>query len=125
MKDITLLKNAGVVNQQIMKVVEEHFMSIYDSLGEGESLDEFTLIDTGIIVILEAGDNPYSLDEMGFESAENGLLDAIPEWVEEQELANGTLATVNILCNNYYDLTIMLKKEDFDSDIENWIEEHI
>jgi len=100
-------------------------MSIYDSLGEGESLDEFTLIDTGIIVILEAGDNPYSLDEMGFESAENGLLDAIPEWVEEQELANGTLATVNILCNNYYDLTIMLKKEDFDSDIENWIEEHI
>lgn len=125
MKDIELLKGSLAVNEEIMKDIEEHFRHIYKNLGEEVTLEEFSLAEGGIIVLLEAGDNIADLEEIGLNAEDNGLLGAIPEWINEKVITEGTLIYACIVCNNEYALSIFLKKEDFDQKVENWIDENM
>lgn len=127
MKDIKLLREAEAVNEKILEEIEEHFKHIYKNLGEdeGAALEEFSLVDSGIIVLLEAGDNAADLSEIGLNPEENGLLGATPEWINEQKLDDCTLITACILCNNEYALSIFLERGIFGREVENWISENM
>ena len=125
MKDIELLKDSRAMKEGILREIEEQFKHIYKNLGKGIPIEEFSLIDTGIIVLLEPGDNPKALDEIGLDSEDNGLLGATPEWIEEQELADTTLIIACILCNNEYALSIFFEKGKLGKEVENWISENM
>lgn len=125
--DIELLKKGQAISKEILEEMEEHFKNIYKNLGEPEGIDieEFSLKDSGIIVYLEAGDNITDLQEIGLNPEDDGLLGSTPEWIEEQILNDCTLITVCILCNNEYALSIFFRRDDFNSEVEYWINEYI
>lgn len=125
--DIELLRKGQSISKEILEEMEDHFKNIYKNLGEAEGFDikEFSLKDSGIIVYLESGDNIKDLEEIGLDPEDNGLLGAIPEWVEEQSLEDCTLITVCILCNNEYALSIFFRHNAFESELESWLNEYI
>lgn len=125
MKDIELLKEAKAVQRSILGEIEEHFKYIYNNIGEGITIEEFSLVDSGIIVLLESGDNIEDLAEIGLNPEEKGLLGVTPEWINEQKLNDCTLITACILCNNEYVLSIFFESGKFGEDLENWISENI
>lgn len=124
-KDIELLKEASAVKEDIMLEIEEHFKHIYQNIGEGIPVEEFSLVDSGIIVFLEPGDNVADLEEIGLSPQDGGLLGATPEWINEQKLDDCTLITACILCNNEYALSIFFESGKFGEDVENWISDNI
>lgn len=125
MKDIELLKDSEAVKRDILGEIEKHFKHIYKNLGKGIPIEKFSLIDSGIIVLLEHGDNVADLEEIGLSSEDNGLLGATPEWIEEQELADCTIIIACILCNNEYALSIFFESGKFGKEVENWISENM
>ena len=125
MKDIQLLKGSKALKAEILGEIEEHFNHIYNNLGEGILIEEFSLVDSGIIVFLEPGDNVEDLPEIGLNPEEKGLLGTIPEFINEQQLEDCTLITACILCNNEYALSIFLERGKFGQEVENWINENM
>lgn len=123
-KDIELLKKASTVDKQVLYEIEKDFRDIYYNLEAGVILEEFSLVDTGIIILLEPGDNVSDLGEIGLDPEENGLLGAIPEFIDEQQLVNCTLITACILCNNEYALNILFERGKFGDKVEKWISEN-
>lgn len=124
-KDIKLLRSALVVKKDILDEIEMIFNYIYNNLGEGISLEEFSLIDTGIIVLLEIGDNVTDLSEIGLNPEDGGLLGATPGWIRQEKLTNSTLIVTCIFCNNEYAVSIFFERSDFGEDVESWINENI
>ncbi len=124
-KDIKLLRSASVVKKDILDEIELSFNHIYNNLGEGVSLEEFSLVDTGVIVLLEAGDNVTDLSEFGLNPEDNGLLGATPEWIKQEELTNCTLIATCIFCNNEYVVSILFEKGSFGEDVGRWINENM
>lgn len=124
MKYIELLKKASTVDKQILQEIESHFSNLYYNLGEGVILEDFSLVDTGIIVLVETGDNITDLQEIGLNPEDNGLVGSIPEFVEEEKLANCTLITSCILCNNDYALSIFFEGGKFGNEVEKWISDN-
>ncbi|AKA70872.1 hypothetical protein [Clostridium scatologenes] len=126
LNDIKLLKEASSVEEDILLEIEQHFKHIYKNIGEEEgiSLEEFSLVDSGIIALLEAGDNVTDLSEIGLNPEDNGLLGATPEWINEQKLADCTVITACVICNNEYALSIFLESGKFSQEVENWINEN-
>ena len=125
MKDIKLLKGSKAAEGNILGEIEEQFKHIYNNFGEGITIEEFSLIDNGIIVLLEPGDNVTDLSEIGLSSEDNGLLGATPEWIEEQKIADCTLITACILCNKEYALSIFFERGKLGEAVENWISENM
>jgi hypothetical protein len=123
-KDIKLLRELSTVQVEIIEEIELHFKNIYSNLGEGIPIEDFSLVDTGIIVLLEPGDNVTDLSEIGLNPDDNGIIGAIPEWIDEQELSDCTLITACILCNNEYALSIFFESGKFGGEVENWISEN-
>lgn len=124
MRDIELLKKAAIVDNQILYEIEKDFRNIYYNVDVGVILEEFSLVEIGLILLLEPGDNVSDLEEIGLDPEENGLLGAIPEFIDEQKLANCTLMTACILCNNEYALNIFFEKGKFGDKVEKWIVEN-
>lgn len=125
MKDIALIKEASVVDAGILGEIDKHFKHIYNNLGEGIPIEEVSLVDSGIIVFLEPGDNVADLAEIGLNPEDKGLLGTTPEWINEQKLNDCTLITACILCNNEYALSIFFESSKFGEEVENWISDNI
>lgn len=125
LKDIELLKSSKALIVGILGEIEEHFKYIYNNLGDGIGIEEFSLVDSGIIVFLEPGDNIEDLAEIGLNSEDRGLLGATPEWINEQTIDDCTLITACILCNNEYALSIFFESGKFGEEVENWISDNI
>ncbi len=124
-RDIELIKDSKALKAGILREIEEHFKHIYNNLGEGIPIEEFSLVDGGIIVFLEPGDNIEDLAEIGLNPEDNGLLGATPEWINEQNIDDCTLITACILCNNEYALSIFFESGKFGEKVENWISDNI
>lgn len=123
-EDIELLWVASVVKDEVLQKIEDQFKNIYNDLGDGIPIEEFSLTTSGIIVLLEAGDNVKDLSEIGLNPEEDGLLGATPEWVEEQELEECTLIYICILCNNEYALSIFLERGKLGPKMDDWINDN-
>ena len=124
-KDIVKLREASAVKDSILQEIEEQFNHIYENLGEGLPINEFSLMDSGIIVLLEPGDNVTDLEEIGLNSEDSGLIGAEPEWINEQVLSDCRLINACIPCNNEYVLSIFLERGKFGQEVENWINENM
>lgn len=126
MKDIELLKEVSTVKSDILQIIEGYFKTIYNNYEhETITLQEFTLNDIGVIVLLEAGDNVADLQEIGLNPKVGGLLGAFPEWLSVIKHENCTLIEACILYNNEYALSLFFEREQFGQDVENWIEENL
>lgn len=127
LNDIKLLKEKSTVSKKILNEMEEHFKNIHENIGKSDGIDinEFSLQDYGIIVYLEAGDNVRDLEEIGLNPEEGGLIGAVPEWIDEKPLKDGTLVTACILYNNEYAISIFFKSNDFDEEVQNWVSDNI
>lgn len=126
LRDIELLKEKSQINKEVLAEIEEYFKNIYNNIGkpEGRTINNFSLKDCGIIVYLEDGDNVWDLEEIGLNPEDNGLLGAIPEWIDEQPIGEDALESICIVCNNEYALSIFLLKNNLDNEVKKWIEDN-
>ncbi|MBP2031904.1 hypothetical protein J2Z42_000569 [Clostridium algifaecis] len=125
LKDIELLKEKSQINKEVLIEIEEYFKNLYNNIGkpEGKTINDFSLKDCGIIVYLEDEDNVWNLEEIGLNPEGNGLLGAIPEWIDEQLIGKNALESICIVCNNEYALSIFLLKNNLDNEVKKWIED--
>ncbi|MCH3963255.1 MAG: hypothetical protein LKE46_03195 [Clostridium sp.] len=126
LRDIELLKKKSQINRKVLQEIEEYFNNVYSNIGkpEGKTIDEFSLKDCGIIVYIEDGDNVWDLEQIGLNPGDNGLLGAVPEWIDEQPIGEDKLESRCIVCNNEYVLSIFLLKNNMDNEVKNWIEDN-
>ncbi|AWI03122.1 hypothetical protein [Clostridium drakei] len=123
-QDLDVLKKANVINQKYMEVVEKQFMNLYKNLGEeGILLNEFSLTDEGEIILLEIGDNLRNLSVIGLDPT-GGLLEVIPEFINEIEIEESILYEVIIAYNNQFAITLYVPAAIVDKEIMEWIEEY-
>ena len=87
MVDIEILKQKCDLSKAYMNFLEEYFLQLFESSGEGEDLDVFSLEQDGYIVILEARDNLRELRNVGLK--DGGLFGTFPEYIEKETLADG------------------------------------
>ncbi|MDI3534921.1 MAG: hypothetical protein PWQ82_1286 [Thermosediminibacterales bacterium] len=85
LEDIRTLGKAKVMSPCYLDYLEEYFIQLHKALGNGESVEEFSLEDHGYFVILEKGDNVRNLSNVGLSSESGGLLGCWPEFVEEEK----------------------------------------
>ena len=92
MADIEILRKEGDLSKVYLNFLEEHFLQLYESFGEGETLDVFSLEQDGYnryIVILEPSDNLRNLSLFGLSLENGGLFGTFPEYIEKETLADG------------------------------------
>lgn len=123
MGDIRLLKAAGALEPQLLDQAKRLLADIHAGLETATSIEEFTLRDTGPIVVIESGDNVRDLEEIGLNACDDGLLGAVPEWAELMELTGG-LKVYNILVvlNDGYALCLLVKQEALDDRARTWLQ---
>lgn len=110
LRDIELLKEKSKINKKVIQEIEEYFKNFYNNIGkpEGRIIKEFSLRDCGIIVYPEDGKNVWDLKKIGLNPEDNGLLETVPEWIDEEPIGENTLESICIVCKNECALSIFL-----------------
>ena len=82
-----MLKQKCDLSKAYLNFLEDYFLQLFESFGEGEDLDVFTLEQDGYIVILEPRDNLRELRHVGLK--DGGLFGTFPEYIEKESLEDG------------------------------------
>lgn len=126
--DIGRLKDKKQYSKDFILYLEAYYKELWESLGDEEAIEEFSLEDHGYIVILEETDNIQDLSEVGLSKKDEGLLGVIPEWIELKEFEDGSsYYEILILYNNEYAMIfylteVIVKKNQ---KLEDWIQKNI
>lgn len=126
--DIDRLKDKKQYSDDFIIYIKDYFKKIWESLGDYEAIEEFSLKYHGYIVILEETDNIYDLSEVGLNKEDDGLLGAIPEWTEIREFKDGSFYyEILILYNNEYAMIFYIEEKIVNKkpDLKEWIEKSI
>lgn len=121
-EDIYLLRKYNVLEKGYLKQIEEYFRQLFKALSRGESYEDFRMgWPEGFLVILEKGDNLKDLETVGLNYVDDGLLGAMPEFVEEINLKDFKIYKINVLLDNECMMTYFTKKGIHDKGIESWL----
>jgi len=117
--DIEAIISIQKISDNFLEVIGVYFRNLYLVLGNGCPKEEFTLEDSGHIVILETGDNANNLLAAGITGK---LAESHPEAVERIKLIDGTaINKISILCNNEFMITIFSSVGQLDENVEAWL----
>ena len=123
-KDIELLKKAEALEKPYLEFLKNHFLALHSYIGDDQTLEDFSLVEYGYLVVLEAGDNVRDLQEFCLNPEAEGILCGLHEFIDVETLADGTkLYKIGIVCNNEFMMTFFSKKDQFfyDKEFENWL----
>lgn len=110
----------------LLQHLEDSFNQLYEALSDGELVESFSLEDYGYFVILYPSDNLRDLRELGLNPETNGLLGSWPEYVEKLHLNDGSIwCKIAILYDNDYMMFFFLQPEDYDDEIQQWLENFV
>lgn len=124
-KDIIALRNQGY-DKNILKVIEDRIKDIYINLtGDEEFLriEEFTLEDIGLMILMEDVEDKIKVEEMLVEE----LIATSPEYINEINITDDiVIYEALILCNNEYGIQVFIPNKIVmdDEEIQNWIYEN-
>ena len=123
MADIEMLQEKGDLSKAYINFLEEHFLLLFESFGEGEDPDAFSLEQDGYIVILESSDNLRELRHVGLK--DGGLFGTFPEYIEKETLADGKqLWKVGVFHGSGSMQIFFSQIGELDSEAEAWMVEH-
>jgi len=123
MADLKRLKEKGELGKAYMNFLEEYFLQLFESFGEGEDLDSFRLERDGYIVILGPRDNLRELRNVGFK--DGGLFGTFPEYIEKETLTDGKQLWKVALFHGSGTMQIFFSQlGELDAEAEAWMEEH-
>lgn len=88
--------------QSFIDCLLSYFQELHESLESDESLEDFSLEDSGYFVVLEPQDDIRKLEDVGLSDEDHGLIGAVPEMVDLIELEEDAYYRIGILCNNEY-----------------------
>ncbi len=120
-QDIRSLEGSGLTEellQELEAYVAERQQEL-DELEPGAWLYE----DTGEVIVLEAGDDPRDLDEVGL--SDEGLFSSVYETVERIEFKEGTYFRVLVVYNDSYGVTFYVPLGVFEVELEERLEERV
>ena len=107
----------------IFVYIRKLFLHLHKCLEPQQPVHLFDLSELGYIVVLESGDDIRNLKEIGLSPEENGLLGAVPEAVTAKKLDDGQeFFQIELIFNNEYMMYLLLFPEDFDKEIQEWIQ---
>jgi len=123
MADLKMLQEKGELSKAYMNFLEEYFLQLFESFGEGEDLDSFRLERDGYIVILGPRDNLRELRNVGFK--DGGLFGTFPEYIEKETLTDGKQLWKIALFHGSGAMQIFFSQiGELDAEAEVWMEEH-
>mgnify|MGYP001211802903 CR=1 FL=1 len=128
MKVIQTFKDIGKLKQQgtqkfLREYVQQLFFHLHKALEPRMPAHLFDLKDYGYIAVLEAGDDIRNLSEIGLSAENDGLLGTVPEAVTAKILIDRrVLYQAEILYNNEYMMYVLLFPEDFDKQVQEWVD---
>jgi hypothetical protein len=125
MADIVRLQEKGEQSEAYLKFLEEYFLQLYESFGEGEGLDKFSLEHDRAIVILDSNDNLKDLRVVGLSQKDGGLYGTFPEYIEKETLVDGKqLWKVGVFHDNGSMQIFFSQIGELDKEAEAWMEYH-
>jgi len=80
--DVRCLREARAAPAALLDTVESELRDRHRNLGNGESVDEFSLTESGALVILQAGDGPGVYDALGLSEM---LPEPGPMWIGHRD----------------------------------------
>jgi len=128
MKVIQTFKDIGKLKQQgtqkfLREYVQQLFFHLHKALEPRMPARLFDLKDYGYIAVLEAGDDIRNLSEIGLSAENDGLLGTVPEAVTAKILIDRrVLYQAEIMHNNEYMMYVLLFPEDFDKQVQEWVD---
>ena len=122
LQDRRELKRQDSISKALFDHIEEYFFELVESLSEGKDINEFSLEESGYMVILEKGDDVRNLEEVGLNPKDKGLLGTYPEWVEVKKLSDGSeIYQIGVLYNNDYMQLFYSYRGQFDKEVEEFL----
>ncbi len=123
-QDMEDTKKESSLPSDYLKQIETFYKLLVESLRADIPADDFSLKDSGYIVILEVGDDVRDLSSVGLNSEDNGLLGSIPEYVEKYSAGSINYYKIVILYDNEYIMTFFSQEGIHDDEMEDWLAEH-
>ncbi len=123
-QDLEDIKKESSLNSLYFQQIEIFYKLLVESLRAEVPAEDFSLKDSGYIVILEAGDDVRDLSSVGLNPEDEGLLGSIPEYVEKYSAGQVDYYKIVILYDNEYIMTFFSQVGIHDDEVEDWLAEH-
>lgn len=123
--DLRTLKKDEALEKEYLDLIKRYFNQLHKALGDGCSVEEFSLKNHGYIVVLEAEDNLSGelMGNVGL-NPEGGIYVSWPEFVEEINLDSIVVYKINILYTNDFMMSFYIKK-GINKKLEKWLDDKV
>ncbi len=123
-QDLEDIKKENSFNPLYFQQIEIFYKLLVESLRAEVPAEDFSLEDSGYIVVLEEGDDVRDLSSVGLNPEDEGLLGSIPEYVEKYSAGSIDYYKIVILYDNEYIMTFFSQVDIHDQEVEDWLAEH-
>lgn len=120
-RDVSRYQRCKVLGQEFAEHVKAYLRYLQDELDAIEP-GEYSVEDTGFIVVLEAGDDVRDLSNVGLNPEDQGLLGTTPEWIEKVELDGTEYYRFLVIYTDSFAVTFYSAVGNHDGEVEAWLE---
>lgn len=121
LEDIATLSFSNTLSPTLLQLLRSEFEMLAESYGCSQL--DLDLTTDGPVFLLEPGDDPSDLPQIGLPKDSGGLLGSHPEAVQRLTLPDGLVAYRMILIqNNEYSPTVFLCPKQFAPEVKRWLE---
>lgn len=120
--DIRQIRDAGCIGQDYLRLIEAHFSTLAEGLGNGIPGSGFDLERHGPMYLIERGDNPLDLRSLG---VRGGITDLRPEYVERFQADGKVLCRIAQMYTNDFLVFIYIAPGEFPGEVSRWLLEQL
>ena len=122
--DMRRLGLEGSLPKEYSDHIEEFFLGLYEALGYGQGIENFTLAGTAEIIILDGKVDSGEI-RIPVIPGKPDLLDTWPEYVERYDLGQMAVYKIVLMPDNDCVVNIFSEVGQLDKKVENWLEEQL
>lgn len=120
-RDVSRYQQCKVMGSEFAEHVKAYLRYLQDELDAIEP-GEYSVEDTGFIVVLEVGDDVRDLSNIGLNPEDQGLLGTIPEWIEKVELGGTEYYRFLVIYTDSFAVTFYSAVGSHHEVVETWLE---
>jgi|GEM_PF-3989405 len=125
LKDLEAMRSSGLLPPDYVQLVSDHFHLLAECLGDGEPIEEFSLLMLGWLTVLWLGDDTGHIPNALLPRECGGLLGCWPEYVERFDLPSGTIYRPMFLHDNEAAHFVYVPAVICDTAALDWLEEYV
>ena len=122
--DVRRLGLEGSLPKEYSDYIEEFFLGLYEALGYGQDIEDFTLAGMAEIIILDGKVDSGEIRIPVIPGKPN-LLDTWPEYVEKYDLGQMAVYKIVLMPDNDCVVNIFSEVGQLDREVEHWLEEQL